>query len=139
MADLAFGVLSSHYKEKLEGFDFISMNQLQVRALGLEYKFKNVKDTYKPHRSNMQVVNYGSDTSDICILVQYTNIVQKDRPFKKKNQGHSRITMHHLLLGESRAGVMLLFCSLLRRVYATMPWAPPASDSSNPTWEHEGI
>ena len=26
-----------------------------------------------------------------------------------------------------------------QKVYATMPWASPASDSSCPTWEHEGI
>jgi hypothetical protein len=49
LVDLVFGGLHSHYKEKLEGFDFLSINQVQVRASSLEYKFKNTKDTYKTY------------------------------------------------------------------------------------------
>jgi hypothetical protein len=64
LADLAFGGLRLHYKEKLEGFDFLSINQVQVRALSLEYKFKNSKDTYKTHRSKTHVIDCESDTLD---------------------------------------------------------------------------
>jgi hypothetical protein len=64
LVDLAFGGLRSHYKEKLEGFDFLSINQVQVRALSLQYKFKNSKDTYKTHRSNTHVVDCESNSSD---------------------------------------------------------------------------
>jgi hypothetical protein len=64
LEDLAFGSLHLHYKEKLEGFDFLSINQVQVRALSLEYKFKNSKDTYITHWSNTHVVDCESDSSD---------------------------------------------------------------------------
>jgi hypothetical protein len=33
LADLALGGLRSHFKEKLEGYDYFSINQLQIRAL----------------------------------------------------------------------------------------------------------
>ena len=51
-------------KEKFEGFDFLTVNHLQMRAIGLEFKFKNGKDTYKPHRSNTHVVDHDSVSSD---------------------------------------------------------------------------
>jgi hypothetical protein len=37
---------------------------VQVRALSLEYNFKNTKDAYKTHRSNTHVVDYESNSSD---------------------------------------------------------------------------
>ena len=52
LADLAFNGLRSYLKEKLEGFDFITVNHLQMRAVGVEFKYKNSKDSFKPHRSN---------------------------------------------------------------------------------------
>ena len=36
LADLALAGLSSNYREKLDGFDHYSINQLQVRALSQE-------------------------------------------------------------------------------------------------------
>jgi len=36
-------------KEKLDGFDLITVNHLQMRAIGLEFKFKNAKNTFKTH------------------------------------------------------------------------------------------
>ena len=38
LADLAFNGLHSYLKEKLEGFDFITVNHLQMRAIGVEFK-----------------------------------------------------------------------------------------------------
>ena len=64
MADLAYNSLHSYLKEKLDGFEFITVNHLQMRAIGLEFKFKNAKDTFKPHRSNTHVVDHDSDCSD---------------------------------------------------------------------------
>ena len=64
LADLALVGLHSHFREKLEGFDYFSINQLQVRALGQAYRFKSGKDTYKTHRSNTHVVEYDYDSSD---------------------------------------------------------------------------
>ena len=64
MADLAFNGLCSYLKEKLEGFDYITINHLQIRAIGTEFKYKNSKDTFKPHRSNTHVLDHDSDSSD---------------------------------------------------------------------------
>jgi len=64
LADLAYNGLHSYLKEKLKGFDFITVNHLQMRAIGLEFKFKNAKDSFKPHRSNMHIVEHDSDCSD---------------------------------------------------------------------------
>src|SRR6185312_10147868 len=64
LADLAFNGLRSYLKEKLEGFDFITVNHLQMRAVGVEFKCKNSKDFFKPHRSNTHVVENDSDCSD---------------------------------------------------------------------------
>jgi len=64
LADLAYNGLGSYLKEKLELFDFIVVNHLQMRAIGLEFKFKNTKDSFKPHRSNMHIVEQDSDCSD---------------------------------------------------------------------------
>jgi len=47
----------------LEGFDYFNLNALQLRAMNQEYKIKNSKDAYKPHRSNTHVVEYDSDSS----------------------------------------------------------------------------
>ena len=64
MVDLALAGLCSSYREKIDGSSFYSINQLQVRALGQEIKFKKKKDTYKSHRSNTHIVEYDSDSSD---------------------------------------------------------------------------
>ena len=64
MADLAYNGLRSYLKEKLEGFDFVTVNHLQMRAIGVEFKYKNSKDSFKPHRSNTHVVENDSDCLD---------------------------------------------------------------------------
>ena len=61
---MALSGLHSHFKENLDGYDYFSLNQLEIKALNLEYEFKNVKDTYKTHHSNTQIVEFDSDTSD---------------------------------------------------------------------------
>ena len=43
LADLALAGLSSSYREKFDGFDHYSINQLQVRALSQEVRFKREK------------------------------------------------------------------------------------------------
>ena len=64
LADLAFAGLRSHLKEKLEGFDFLSINHLQMKVMGLELKLKNSRESAKPHRSNVHIVDNDSDSSD---------------------------------------------------------------------------
>ena len=64
LADLALAGLHSSYIKKLDSSDYCSLNQLQVRALGQEAKFKKEKYTYKSHHSNTHIVEYDSDSSD---------------------------------------------------------------------------
>jgi len=63
LADLAFAGLHFYSKEKLEGFDFLCINCLQMKAIGSKFKLKNAKYTYKTHRSNTHVVDHDSDNS----------------------------------------------------------------------------
>ena len=35
-----------------------------MRAIGVEFKYKNSKDSFKPHRTNTHVVENDSDCSD---------------------------------------------------------------------------
>ena len=63
LAGLALGSLCSHFKEKLEGFEYYSINQLQLRALNQEYRFKKAKESYKVHQSDT-CVDCESNTSD---------------------------------------------------------------------------
>jgi len=49
LASLALGGLCSHFKEELEGYDYFSINQLQIRVLGQEYKFEKAKESFKAH------------------------------------------------------------------------------------------
>ena len=62
--DLAFNGLRSYLKEKLKGFEYHTVNFLQVKVMGLEFKLKNAKDTFKPHRSNTHIIDRDSDSSD---------------------------------------------------------------------------
>ena len=64
LAHLALGGLHLHFIEKLDGYDYYSLNQLRIRALGQKFKFISSKDTYKTHRSNTHIVEYDSDTLD---------------------------------------------------------------------------
>ena len=73
-AGIAIGGLRSHLKEKLEGFDYYTLNALQLRAMNQEYRFKNSKDAYKSHRSNTHVVVYDSDSSSDKDKVVYTAV-----------------------------------------------------------------
>ena len=64
LADLVFNGLRSYLKEKLEGFEYHTVNYLQIKVIGLEFMLKNTKDTYKPHRSNTHILEHDSDSSD---------------------------------------------------------------------------
>jgi len=64
LADLAFNGLHSYLKEKLEGFEYHTVNYLQMKVLCLEFMVKNAKDTYKPHRSNTHLLDHDSNSSD---------------------------------------------------------------------------
>ena len=63
LAGLALGGLCSHFKEKLKGYDYSYISQLQIRALVQESKFQKAKETCETHQSNTHV-DCESDNSD---------------------------------------------------------------------------
>ena len=59
------------------------MNFLQVKVMGLEFKLKNAKDTFKPHRSNTHVLDHDYDSSDDVSKEVYAAefvLPSKDKP-----------------------------------------------------------
>ena len=47
LADLAFDGLRSYLKKELEGFEYYTINYLQMKVLGLEFRLQNAKDAYR--------------------------------------------------------------------------------------------
>ena len=56
--------MRSYLKEKFEGFEFHTVNYLQMKILGLEFNLKNTKDTYKTHWPDTHLLDHDSDSSD---------------------------------------------------------------------------
>ena len=63
MADLVLNGLRSHLKEKLEGYEFLSVSQVQEKALVKESRANEMKDSHRMSRSRLNTVegNAGSD------------------------------------------------------------------------------
>ena len=114
LADLAFNGLRSYLKEKLEGTWKMNVPKLQGR------------------RAN-QGPTFGQ------LLNKYTKAVQQDRPLKKRPRSppHRDNASPPRREFISHRGDHPQFPP--HKVYATMPWSPPASNAVNPVWEHEGI
>ena len=77
------------------------------------------------------------------LLNKYSKVVQNDRPLKKRPRSPSRQGAPSYPRGESskrRGDVVTLFPpQQMQPMYATKPWAPPASDSQFPAWENGGF
>ena len=73
------------------------------------------------------------------LLNKYTKAVQQDRPLKKRphsppRRGNASPPRREFIRRSSNYPQFPP-----QKVYATMPWSPPASNAVNPVWEHEGI
>ena len=66
LADLVLNGLKTHIREKLEGYEFFTIDQVLQRALAQESRSKDLKEVhrYKADRPKMNVVEYTSDNSD---------------------------------------------------------------------------
>jgi hypothetical protein len=64
LADLAFQGMHSYLREKLEGHIYLSLTQLQQFASVQENRIKNTKETARPSRHEVHVVEHSSDSSD---------------------------------------------------------------------------
>ena len=74
------------------------------------------------------------------LLNKYTKAIQNDRLLKKRPRSPPRQDRPVSPRRESsmrRGDVVTLYPP--QKMYATMPWVPPASSATNPAWEHEGI
>jgi len=73
------------------------------------------------------------------LLNKYTKAVQRDRPLKKRphsppRRGNASPPRREFIMRKSDYPQFPP-----QKVYATMPWSPPASNAVNPVREHEGI
>jgi hypothetical protein len=64
LADICLKGLRLSIRVKVEGSDFLSVAQVQVRALVVENRMNKKKDYFKSHRSNVHIIDYDSDSSD---------------------------------------------------------------------------
>ena len=73
------------------------------------------------------------------LLNKYTKAVQQEWPLKKRPRSPPRqgTVASPRRDYNRRRGDFPPFPP--QKVYATMPWAPPTSNATNPVWEHEGI
>jgi hypothetical protein len=64
LADICLKGLRSSIRDKIEGSDFLSVAQVQVRALVVENRMNKEKDNFKSRRSNVHIIDYDSDSSN---------------------------------------------------------------------------
>ena len=64
LADLAFNGLHSHIKERLEGYDFFTVTQVQQRALAIKSRSKESQESHRHHRSSVHALDCTSDCLD---------------------------------------------------------------------------
>ena len=94
--------MCSHFKEKLEGYPYFSISQLQVAALGQECRFKRAKETCQTHQSNIHI-DCEFDNSDhekkgvyVAELVWSSEAIPYScsslKPIQKNRQEEARFT-----------------------------------------------
>jgi hypothetical protein len=64
LADLAARGLRPTIRDRLDGVEFHTLANVLVRGMAQELKLNKEKEHSKPHRSNVHVVEYDSDSSD---------------------------------------------------------------------------
>jgi hypothetical protein len=64
LADVCLKGLRSPIRDKIQGSDFLSVAQVQVRALVVENRMNKEKDKFKSCRSNVHIIDYDSDSSN---------------------------------------------------------------------------
>jgi hypothetical protein len=62
LADICLKGLRSSIRDKMEGSDFLSVAQVQVRGLVVENRMNKKKDNFKSRRSNVHIIDFDSDS-----------------------------------------------------------------------------
>jgi hypothetical protein len=57
LTDLALNGLCTNIKEKLEHFEFFTVNHLLQKAVAIEAHLKDSHNVYRPHRPNMHALS----------------------------------------------------------------------------------
>jgi hypothetical protein len=64
LADLAARGLSPAIRDRLKGVEFHMLANVLVRGMAQELKLNKEKEHSKPHQSNVNMIEYNSDSSD---------------------------------------------------------------------------
>ena len=64
LAYLVFNGLRSHFKERLEGYDFFTVTQVHQRALAIVIQSKESQESHRHHRSSVHALDCNSDYSE---------------------------------------------------------------------------
>jgi hypothetical protein len=110
LADICLKGLRSSIRDRIEGSDFLSVVQVQVRALIIENRMNKDKDNFKSHRSNVHIIDYDSDSSnDSDKKFMLLNLFG---PLKKN------LILVHLLsrlikVGKKKLNLLLMFPSVI--------------------------
>jgi hypothetical protein len=64
LADICLKGLRSSIRDRIEGSYFLSVAQVQVRALIIENRMNKEKDNFKSRRSNVHIIDYDSNSSN---------------------------------------------------------------------------
>jgi hypothetical protein len=64
LVDICLKGLRSSIRDIIEGSNFLSVAQVQVRALVVENQVNKEKDNFKPRRSNVLIIDYDSNSSN---------------------------------------------------------------------------
>jgi hypothetical protein len=62
--DICLKGLRSSIRDKIEGSNFLSVAQVQVKALVVENRMNKETDNFKSRRSNVHIIDYDSDSSN---------------------------------------------------------------------------
>jgi hypothetical protein len=64
LADICLKGFRSSIRDKIEGSDFLSVAQVQVRALVVENRMNKEKDNFKSRLCHVRIIDYDSDSSN---------------------------------------------------------------------------
>jgi hypothetical protein len=110
LADICLKGLRSSIRDKIEGSDFLSVAQVQVRALVVENRMNKEKDNFKSRRSNVHIIDYDSDSSNQ--VIKKFMLLSLFGPLKKN------LILVHLLsrlvkVGKNKLNLLLMFPSVI--------------------------
>jgi hypothetical protein len=89
LADICLKGLRSSIRDKIEGTDFLSVAQVQVRALLVENRMNKEKDNFKSRHSNIHIIDYNFDSSNDSDKEIY--VAEFVRPSKEKAFSYSSL------------------------------------------------